>query len=215
MLKHSFTLFVVFALIVGCSQDPYDDKSSYGIDPNFVASQTKFNVVEDDVEDICVYENNYWLACSDSIGLIQHSWFLILEDGSTIHLSNNREQLLTRSGEYIYKRRGAHQGVSYDTVINFELKFCPSYVEFPDVFEPNGDGQFDFWGPVGQGVKLIAFTVFDDKNHPVYEGNSMTDQWDGLISGNKAPMGTYEFRAEGRLESGYRFEYVGLFELLR
>ncbi|MEL6357033.1 MAG: choice-of-anchor L domain-containing protein, partial [Bacteroidota bacterium] len=78
----------------------------------------------------------------------------------------------------------------------------PIYI--PNIFSPNGDGNNDFvavFANADQISRVISFRIYSRWGSLVYEDfdfipNSARRGWDGLINGEKAPLGAYPWIAE-------------------
>lgn len=214
-----FLLIITIAIAVfSCKKERYEGDGFYSVDASFEPTTTSVNILTESIDEICIYENNYLFARTDSISTVKNSWYLEDDDGR-IFLSNNYSQLLTRSGKYYFKSEGYNGTNKVDTVINFSIQYCPSYVIFPDAFKPDGDGEFDFWAPVTEGISELEYSVLDTRGNVLFEVRTemieSVVEWNGMYKGKRSPAGTYNYRAKGSLKSGYKFEYSGTFELIR
>jgi len=91
----------------------------------------------------------------------------------------------------------------------------------PNAFSPNGDNQNDFFTLYyAQEVeKINVLRIFDRWGSQVFEGKNLSNTpesgWDGLINGEKAPIGVYVFMAEAQLRTGKTEIVRGSLTLLR
>lgn len=217
-------VFVLFILLVltftACKKDRYAIGEAYMVDPLFEPTTKNVNIFQEATDGICIYENNQLLAKIDSNTTLKMSWnYCEFGSDKKYFLSNNYKQPLYRPGMYEFKSEGFYQGKYIDTLINIELTYCPASISFPDAFEPNGDGEFDFWGPIMNGVDRVQYSVIDQKGNVLFEsysdGTEVLLEWDGVSKGIKSPAGTYKYKATGALKSGYLFEFTNTFELIR
>lgn len=67
----------------------------------------------------------------------------------------------------------------------------------PNSFTPNGDGNNDEWGIIGEGVDLEDFelSIFDRWGREVFYSRNPNFKWDGTqrIDKRQAPIGTYHY----------------------
>lgn len=65
----------------------------------------------------------------------------------------------------------------------------PYYLEIPNFFTPNEDGQNDVFKIDSGGIKTFSLSIFNRWGEQLYHTVSPTDQWDG----NGTPDGTYYY----------------------
>lgn len=108
------------------------------------------------------------------------------------------------------------------------IRFCPNtysqysygnngdtaYCWVPNVFTPDADGFDDMFGISTFFVANINVTV-KDGNTVVYQGNGLSDRWDGKINGEDAPQKNYDYNVTGNDDFGHSFSLSGKLSLLR
>ena len=83
--------------------------------------------------------------------------------------------------------------------------FDKSEVYVPTAFSPNGDGANDVLLPFYINIaKLNYFRIYDRWGKLIFETNSLTESWNGLVNGKQAPLETYAWTvacvdADGKL----------------
>lgn len=99
------------------------------------------------------------------------------------------------SGTYILTTSNGCD-VLTDTV-NVEIVGCQNCFWAPNAFTPNNDSKNDAFG-VKQLclVNKATFTIFDRWGNMVFTTDNITDKWDGIYNGDKAPMSTYSYMVE-------------------
>lgn len=219
-MMRCFLVILIALTFNSCKKDRYKVGEAYMVDPLFEPTTTVVDVFQDSISGICIYENNKLLAQIDSNSTLDISWHFCEEGtGKKYFLSDHFKQILTISGKYEFKSEGFYKGKYIDTLIKFDLNYCPASISFPDAFKPNGDGEFDFWGPIMEGVEKVYYSVIDQKGNVLFESSLDNEgvllDWDGESKGVKSPAGTYKYRSTGTLKSGYQFEFTGTFELIR
>lgn len=96
------------------------------------------------------------------------------------------------------------------------LKVMESYIAFPNVFTPNGDGVNDEFRPLFQSIKGFSIVIYNRWGKKVYESSDLGKGWDGKIGGREAAEGVYYYvcEAEGYLK-GERHRKKGSVTILR
>ncbi|MFN9941879.1 MAG: gliding motility-associated C-terminal domain-containing protein, partial [bacterium] len=86
----------------------------------------------------------------------------------------------------------------------------------PKGFSPNGDGHNDRLDVFLVGIsRLIYFRVFNRWGQLLFETNDPAQLWDGTFNGQKQPLETYVWIAEGIGENGIKIVRRGQTILLR
>ena len=212
-VKNSIVIFVL-AFIFSCSKDR-EALSENAVDPNFAASTTQFNLLDVDLSNLdCFYENNFVEINAQSDLVISISWYVV-QDSSTIFLSEKKKQIIDKAGQYRAKLQMSVNGQSVDSVLNFRLNYCGVLLVIPSIFNPNGDGDYDYWAPIGEGIDNVSFTVSTRRNKKLFESTSLDVKWNGKYDNKNMPSGTYRYYVYGTYKNGYLFEKKGTFELTR
>lgn len=84
-----------------------------------------------------------------------------------------------------------------------------------NAFTPNGDFINETFGPIGNHVLEVKFTVYDRWGIIIYQTTSMTAPWNGTKDGIPVPEGAYTFLLEALIENGSRVKQVGTVTLIR
>lgn len=85
----------------------------------------------------------------------------------------------------------------------------------PTAFTPDGDGLNDEFKVIGTKVFNFNMQVFSRWGDLVFFSDDATTGWNGNISGNKAPQGTYVYRLNFEDATGRTFNPSGAVVLLR
>lgn len=212
-VKNSIILFAL-AFLFSCSKDR-DALSENAVDPNFVPSTTQFNLLDVDLSNLdCFYENNFVEIAAESELVKSISWYIV-QDSAVILLSQEKKQIIDKAGNYRAKLQLTVDGQAVDSVLNFKLNYCDVLLVIPVIFNPNGDGNYDFWAPVGKGIDNVSFTVTNRRNKTLFESTSLDVKWNGKYDNKNMPSGTYRYYVHGTYKNGYLFEKKGTFELTR
>ncbi len=124
---------------------------------------------------------------------------------------------ITESGHYGYT--AMHRCGSLSEEITVEFQNCAE-VYFPSAFSPNGDGINDFFKPeaVKSDVVIKTLDIFDRWGNELLNlknaNLSLWQGWDGIVKGEKAPVGMYIYQVE--LQNGNTTsDHFGEFTLIR
>lgn len=94
------------------------------------------------------------------------------------------------------------------------FEFSP-ILRLPNAFSPNGDGHNDTFGvPVGV-YPDFQMLIFDRWGRMVYSSNNPTQHWDGFISGQAAPSGSYVYRINYNFTPNSPVSLTGSITLIR
>lgn len=104
---------------------------------------------------------------------------------------------------------------SSDTVVI--RKNC--YIDIPNVFTPNGDGQGDYFLPrqiLSRNLTEFKMTIYNRWGKKVFETESNNGRgWDGKLNGDDQPVGVYVYFIEAAFGNGIAERYQGNVTLLR
>lgn len=90
------------------------------------------------------------------------------------------------------------------------------YLEFPDAFTPNGDGENDFFNYEYDELKEIEFKIYNRWGSLVYSSTTLGEQgWDGTYKGEIQNIDSYTYYVRAISEHGFEFERKGVFTLLK
>jgi len=93
------------------------------------------------------------------------------------------------------------------------------YVDIPNAFTPNGDGQNDYFFPrqyLSKGATSFTLSIFNRWGQKVFE-TAKTDGrgWDGKFNGKEQPNGVYIYQMEVIYTNGRSEKYSGNVTLIR
>ena len=93
------------------------------------------------------------------------------------------------------------------------------YVDLPNAFTPNGDGESDYFFPrslLSRGVTAFDMTIFNRWGEKVFFTTSTNGRgWDGNLSGKAQPTGVYVYQINVTFKDGNTEKYQGNVTLLR
>jgi gliding motility-associated-like protein len=70
----------------------------------------------------------------------------------------------------------------------------------PNAFTPNGKGNNEIFRAYGDGITFFEMQIFNRWGELIWEGDDLTDGWDGTTGSMKAPEGVYVVRVLYRTE---------------
>lgn len=90
------------------------------------------------------------------------------------------------------------------TIHRVDILVRKPFLDFPNVFTPNGDGKNDVFLPVPgealSGVDILDFKVYNRWGQVVYDGRKNNNEgWDGMHNGSPAPADVYVYRVRYRI----------------
>lgn len=100
------------------------------------------------------------------------------------------------------------QGCVAESTLKVTVK---NSVFIPDLFSPNGDGRNDFLHVYGEEIGTLSFRVFDERGSLMAELDETSNAagWNGMVSGNEMPSGTYFWTVSGEFTDGEPISYQG------
>jgi gliding motility-associated-like protein len=118
-------------------------------------------------------------------------YFWDFGDGTTSN-EQNPVHAFADSGQFAVKLVITDaDGCISDTIYGPYSVFIPS-AGVQNVMTPNGDGKNDVFRVTYSGSEKATFAIFDRWGRLVFEANTLTDVWDGKMTGGaEAPAGVY------------------------
>lgn len=91
-----------------------------------------------------------------------------------------------------------------------------AFLEFPDVFTPNGDGVNDEFRPAYKSLKSYDIVIYNRWGRKVYHSTDPSTGWNGKEGSAKAAEGVYMYVAEGEgYDRGVKIRRHGTVTLVR
>lgn len=146
--------------------------------------------------------------------------------------SDNPVYTYEATGDYKVKLVSKKVSASTTCIDTFYMKDYivadSSFIDAPNVFTPNGDGNNDKFAVKFFSMKTVKFTIFNrwGKVLHVWESNNVQgfyntatsvpqSVWDGKVGGQLASPGVYFYVAEGVGRDGRKLKANGFFHLFR
>lgn len=129
----------------------------------------------------------------------------------TLDAQTNTNRVYERLPIYTFQQPGNYQmkllvtneksGCFSDSEVQ-SVKVLDSYIEFPNVFTPNGDGVNDEFRPAFNSIKSYHLVIYNRWGGVVYESSNLEKGWDGRMGSREMAEGVYFFvcKAEGYLK---------------
>lgn len=93
------------------------------------------------------------------------------------------------------------------------------YINIPNAFTPNNDGQSDYFLPrqmLARNVAQFEMQIYNRWGEQVFETNGLNGRgWDGMYGGEPQPTGVYIYTIDVTFGNGYTERYQGNVTLLR
>ncbi|TKT93852.1 gliding motility-associated C-terminal domain-containing protein [Dyadobacter frigoris] len=102
--------------------------------------------------------------------------------------------------------------LSFSNIVNYTQEFV---LFVPDAFTPNSDNINERFEVKGLFVNTFKMSIFNRWGEVVFQTNDINNSWDGIINGDKAPAGSYVYKAEITDSSDKSFSKSGAFLLIR
>lgn len=100
--------------------------------------------------------------------------------------------------------------------ITVDYQDCEHYLEFPNVFTPNGDGINDIFRPMqAKGLNQFELKIFDRWGRTVFTTPHWDTGWNGYSGTSRSPAGVYYWYAKYVDVLGNSFQQKGSLTLLR
>ncbi|MBL7779190.1 MAG: gliding motility-associated C-terminal domain-containing protein [Chitinophagales bacterium] len=122
--------------------------------------------------------------------------------------------------EYIIIATDDNGCYSSDTV-KIDVKNCLAYIEVPQAFTPNGDGNNDFFTLFGNNIAQYEIRIYNRWGELVYSSRDVSDLndlnrgWDGTYKGVKQNLGTFVWHLTAKDIYGKSYEKKGNLTLIR
>jgi gliding motility-associated-like protein len=91
-----------------------------------------------------------------------------------------------------------------------------SYLNIPNIFSPNGDGNNDQFNLDGNNITEIHGLIMNRWGQVIYEWDGLKSGWDGYsIAGTEASEGTYYYIIDALGADGLIYNHTGNFQLVK
>jgi gliding motility-associated-like protein len=122
--------------------------------------------------------------------------------------------VITQPGTY-YVRAAMNGCYSTDTVV--VANDC--YINYPNVFTPNGDGMNDYFFPrnlLTRGLTSFKMDIYNRWGQLVFTTNSLDGRgWDGKFNDKDQPQGVFVYMIDATFKDGQKEHHTGNVTLIR
>ena len=89
---------------------------------------------------------------------------------------------------------------------------------YPNSFSPNGDFIDDYWYPCGVNISQDNYSlkIYNNDERLLFKTDNINkNRWDGIVDGEKCPVGYYYYVVKYQDLSGHKLKNSGMFQLIR
>ncbi len=137
------------------------------------------------------------------------------EQGDTCDFPCNSYEISpSQEGQYFIRIVDSVSGCQQILTIGVNLIFNSS-LNIPTAFTPNSDGVNDVYKLFGEDLTFIKFQIFGRWGELIYEGNSLSDSWDGNFKSKALNSQLFLLRVIASGKDGRKFEMTEKIKLIR
>ncbi|AFM06041.1 hypothetical protein Fleli_3729 [Bernardetia litoralis DSM 6794] len=152
--------------------------------------------------------NNYILEQTDSLGKEPFSTQSVSSSGTySIDIGSQENQT-----SYIRIRADLGDSVTYSNTIRIDFN---SYINFPNIFTPNGDNLNDTYGVESKFIKEFEMIIFNRWGEGVFQTNDINERWEGRYRNNLAPSGEYTLKIVATDQRNRKYIFTEMVKLMR
>lgn len=89
------------------------------------------------------------------------------------------------------------------------------YLELPNAFSPNDDGENDIFKYEADNIAEVEFKIFNRWGNLVFSSNNINEGWDGRQNGKLQNIDTYTYFVKAKTLHGFEIEKKGTFLLIK
>ncbi|MCS6934956.1 MAG: gliding motility-associated C-terminal domain-containing protein [Chitinophagales bacterium] len=159
---------------------------------------------------------NYLMPATSSAGNVLWSPGIGLNNPTLINPMFNHPS----SVMYVLTATDSNGCIAFDTV-NIDVKNCLAYIEVPQAFTPNGDGNNDYFTIFGNNIAEYEIRIYNRWGELVYAStdldalNNLSKGWDGTHKGVLQNIGTFVWYLTAKDIYGKSYEKKGNLTLIR
>jgi gliding motility-associated-like protein len=152
----------------------------------------------------------------DSSTINPTAWSWTFGDGGT-STAQNPTHTFAAPGVYTVTEVVTDANGCHNTfTLTIEVHELPSFLDIPNVFTPNGDGNNDNWQVHYQGISSYDVRIYDRWGVMMTELFAPAQGWDGRTSGGLvAVSGTYYYILKAEGDDGKKYDATGFLMLIR
>ncbi len=152
--------------------------------------------------------SNYILEQADSLGK---------EPFTTQNVSSSGTYLLDIASQesqtsYLRVRADLGDSITYSNTVRIDFG---SFINFPNVFTPNGDNLNDTYGIESKFIKEFEMIIFNKWGEGVFQTNDINARWDGRYRNGVAPSGEYTMKIVATDQRKRKYIFTEMIKLMR
>ena len=122
--------------------------------------------------------------------------------------------IASQENQTSYVRIVANLGdsVTYSNTIRIDFN---SFVNFPNVFTPNGDNLNDTYGVESKFIKEFEMIIFNKWGEGVFQTKDKNARWDGRYRNGFAPTGEYTLKIVAKDQRNRKYIFTEMIKLMR
>ncbi|WP_375561335.1 gliding motility-associated C-terminal domain-containing protein [Bernardetia sp. OM2101] len=152
--------------------------------------------------------SNYTFEQTDSIGKQPFNIQSVSSSGTySIDIGSQLNQT-----SYIRIRADLGDSVTYSNTIRIDFN---SFINFPNVFTPNGDNLNDTYGVESKFIKKFDMIIFNKWGEGVFQTNNIGQRWDGRYRNGLAPSGEYTVKIVATDQRNRKYVFTEMVKLMR
>lgn len=152
--------------------------------------------------------SNYTFEQTDSIGKEPFDTQRVSSSGTyAMDIASQEYQTI-----YIRVRADLGDSVTYSNPIRIDFR---SFINFPNVFTPNGDNLNDTYGVESKFIKEFEMIIFNRWGEGVFQTNDITARWDGRYRNGFAPSGEYTMKIIATDQRNKKYVLTEMIKLMR
>lgn len=107
-------------------------------------------------------------------------------------------------------------GCTDSTYIRVQVE-APYFFYVPNGFTPDHNGINESFCPSGKGIDITSYSmeIYDRWGALIYKTTTALGCWDGLLGGERAPVGNYIYKISLKDMESKHHDYMGQFNLIR
>jgi gliding motility-associated-like protein len=127
----------------------------------------------------------------------------------------NLRYVFNETGDYKVTLTVTNSAGSCSHSDSLTVKVSSSFINVPNVFTPNGDGQNDQFRVSYRSIADYKILLYSSWAGRVYTSTDPAQGWDGRVGGKLAPPGVYYYLISATGTDGKKFKLKGNVNLLR
>jgi gliding motility-associated-like protein len=152
--------------------------------------------------------SNHILEQTDSLGKEPFNTQTISSLGTYIIDIGSQENQTS----YIRIRADLGDSVTYSNTIRLDFN---SFINFPNVFTPNGDNLNDTYGIESKFIKEFEMIIFNRWGEGIFQTTDINERWDGRARNGFAPLGEYTLKIVATDQRNRKYILTEMIKLMR